>query len=134
MADTSAERYLALKTTMMPRDTNPHGTIFGGVILSYIDLAGANGARHAIRAAGWPAQLIVTVAMDRVEFHEPVHVGDMVSFFTHVERVGTTSLTMHVEVETERDNQIVKVTEAAITFVAVKSLEGRRTPTPIRGE
>ncbi|MBT4500455.1 MAG: acyl-CoA thioesterase, partial [Gemmatimonadetes bacterium] len=68
MEDYQAERYLALKVAMMPRDTNPHGTIFGGVILSYIDQAGHVGAHHQIRCAGWPDPLLVTVAMASVEF------------------------------------------------------------------
>ena len=86
------ERYLAVKVAMMPRDTNPYGTIFGGVLLSYIDQAGAIGARHEIQQRGFPAQSLVTVALDRVEFHEPVFVGDTVSFWTEVRRIGTTSI------------------------------------------
>jgi acyl-CoA thioesterase YciA len=93
----TGERYLAIKVVMMPRDTNPHGTIFGGVILSYIDLAGAVGATHQIRQAGWPEQPIVSVAMASVEFHRPVFVGDMVSFWTRLVRVGNTSITMRVD-------------------------------------
>lgn len=133
MSASRDERFQALKTVMMPRDTNPHGTIFGGVILSYIDQAGAVGARHEIRRAGWPEQPIVTVAMDRVEFHEPVHVGDVVSFYTELVRVGTTSITIHVTVETDRNAQPIKVTEAAVTYVAVAQTAAGRTPVPMRG-
>lgn len=127
------ERYLALKVVMMPRDTNPHGTIFGGVLLSYIDQAGAVGARHAIRCAGWPDQPIVTVAMNSVEFHQPVYVGDTVSFFSEVARVGRSSITMHVVVEADRDGQALKLTEAEVTYVAVAVRDGRRQPVPLRG-
>jgi len=130
----SEERYLALKAVMMPRDTNPYGTIFGGATLSYIDQAAVVGAKHAIRHAGWPDQSLVTVAMNGVEFHEPVFVGDVVSFLTDVVRVGRTSITMHVVVETERKNEIVRLTEAQVTYVAVKVEGDRRRPVPIRGE
>ena len=107
----SGERYLAVKVVMMPRDTNPYGTIFGGVILSYIDLAGAVGAHHEIRRAGWPDQPLVSVGMKSVEFHRPVFVGDIVSFWTEVVRVGQTSITMHVAVEADRRGQEVQLTE-----------------------
>jgi acyl-CoA thioesterase YciA len=128
------DRHLALKAVMMPRDTNPYGTIFGGVLLSYIDQAGAEGARHEMRVAGWPARTIVTVAMDKVEFYEPVFVGDVVSFYTRLERVGRTSITVHVDVETERAGGPLRLTEAMVTYVAVDQSAGRRAPVPIRGE
>jgi len=132
MNETSSEPYLALKAMMMPRDTNPYGTIFGGVILSYMDQAGAIGAQHEIRQAGWPDRPVVTVAMNAVEFHEPIFVGDVLSFYTRVVRVGRTSITIHVSVETDRDGRPTKLTEAEITYVTVK-LEGvRRQPVPIR--
>jgi len=127
------ERYLAIRVMMMPRDTNPHGTIFGGVILSYADQAGAVGAQRVIRKAGWPEQPIVSVAMNSVEFHRPVFVGDAVSFWTRLVRVGNTSITMHVDVQTERDGQKVQLTEAEVTYVAVDLSEGGRRPVPIRG-
>ncbi len=123
--------YLAIKAAMMPRDTNPMGTIFGGVILSYIDQAGAIGARYAIRKNGWPARGLVTVAMDKVEFHEPVFVGDVVSFETRPLRWGRTSVTMHVNVLAERDGNPVQLTEAQVTYVAVE-VPGDRRPIPIR--
>lgn len=134
VSDPSDKGYLALKAVMMPRDTNPYGTIFGGVTMSYIDQAGAVGARHAVRQEGWPDQPIVTVAMNSVEFHEPVFVGDSVSFYTKVARVGRTSITMHVIVETDRDGDTVRLTEAQVTYVAVNLDEEGRPPVPIRGE
>ena len=134
MADQPQPRYLATKVVMMPRDTNPHGTIFGGVLLSYIDQAGVIGAAHEIRRAGWPEQLMVTVAMNRVEFHQPVFVGDVVSFWTQLVNVGRTSITMHVVVEADRDGHVVNLTEAEVTYVAVRAIDGQRTPAPIRGE
>lgn len=86
------EPYLAIQVVMMPRDTNPHGTIFGGVILSYLDQAGAIGARHAVAAAGGEQPVLVTVAMNRVEFTKPVLVGDVVRFLTRPVRMGRTSI------------------------------------------
>ncbi len=110
-----AARRLALQVVTMPRDTNQYGTIFGGVILSYIDQAGFVEAR---RNGGhkW-----VTVALDRVEFKQPVHLGDIVAFHTSTTRAGTTSVTVKVEVEAERylGGATVAVTEATITLVNI---------------
>ena len=128
------DRYLALKTVMLPRDTNPHGTIFGGVILSYIDLAGAVGAHHAIRSRNWPDQALVTVGMKSIEFHRPVWVGDVVSFTTRVVRVGRTSLTVQVSVDTERDGAAVHLTDAEVTYVSVSGPPQDQRPVAIRGE
>ena len=133
MCRPSEERHLALKAVMMPRDTNPYGTIFGGVVLSYIDQAGAVGARHEIRRAGWPDQPIVTVALNSVEFHRPVFVGDTVSFWTRILRTGRTSITIHVEVEADRDGKSVALTEADVTYVTVNSTGGDRHTVPLRG-
>jgi acyl-CoA thioesterase YciA len=130
----SDEPYLALKAVMMPRDTNPYGTIFGGVNLSYMDQAGAVGAQHAIRLAQWPEQPIVTVAMNGVEFHEPVFVGDVLSFYTRVVRVGRTSITMHVTVEADRNGEPKTLTQAEVTYVAVRLDGDHRQTVPIRGE
>ena len=104
----------AIRVLMMPRDTNAHGTIFGGVILSHIDQAGAVAAhRHGCRR-------VVTVAMEKVVFHAPVQVGDLVSFYTEVEKTGRTSITVRVEVEAERrDGGAVKVTGADVTYVNI---------------
>ena len=133
MAEIPFERYLATKVVMMPRDTNPHGTIFGGVILSYLDQAGAVGARHEIERQGFPPRLLVTVAMEGVEFRQPVLVGDTLSFWTEVQRIGTTSITVHVDVEAERDRQARQVTQATVTYVAVELHGEARRPVPIRG-
>ena len=129
-----SERYLAIKVVMMPRDTNPYGTIFGGVLLSYIDQAGAVGVRHEIRRAGWPDKPIVSVGMNAVEFHRPVFVGDVVSFWTKLVKVGRTSITMHVDVEADRRGEVVHLTEAEVTYVAVDMTGDERRPVPIRGE
>jgi acyl-CoA thioesterase YciA len=104
-----------LRVTMLPRDTNAHGTIFGGVILSHIDLAGA------VAASRYARRNFVTRAMREVEFIAPVYVGDVVSFYTSIQRRGTTSLTIRVEVEAERlDNprHTVRVTAAEVVYVA----------------
>lgn len=113
----------AIRVLMMPRDTNAHGTIFGGVILSYIDQAGAIEARRQ------GLQFMVTVSMDRVVFHEPVFVGDLVSFWTETLRIGTTSITTKVTVEAIRNpNRRVTVTEAQVVYV---NLGEDRKPKPI---
>jgi acyl-CoA thioesterase YciA len=121
------ERVPAIKVLLLPKDTNPRGTIFGGVILSNIDLASAVEARKTA-ARHW-----VTKAMREVEFHEPVYLGDVVNFFTDTVRVGRTSITVKVSVEAERwgsgHGERVKVTEAEVVLVSVDE-SGR--PTPIR--
>ena len=132
-ASAAGPRRLSLRVVTMPRDTNQYGTIFGGVILSYIDQAGAVGARHELRSRGWPEQPMVTVGMERVEFHQPVFVGDVVSFWTRLERVGRTSVTMHVTVDAEQGGQLVNLTEATVTYVAVSLTADGRRPAPIRG-
>ena len=110
-------RDAAIRLTMMPRDTNAHGTVFGGIILSYIDVAGGvEAVRHTKH------DRFVTVAMKEVIFHEPVFIGDLVSFYAKTLRVGSTSITVHVDVEAERfgiQGQKVKVTSAEVTFVAI---------------
>ena len=131
-------RIPAIKVLLLPKDTNAHGTIFGGVILSHIDLA------SAIQARTVAAQRYVTRAMREVEFHEPVFVGDIVSFFTETVRIGRTSVPVRVLVEAERwgapspagraadtPAERIKVTEAEVVFVAVNA-EGH--PVPIRPE
>ena len=128
------ERYLAVKVVMMPRDTNAVGTIFGGVLLSYIDQAGAVGAAAEIRNQGWPTPALVTVAMNGVEFHEPVRVGEVVSFWTRVVRIGRTSITTHVSVEAERENGPTKLTEAEVVYVAIDKDSPARTTVDIRGK
>jgi acyl-CoA thioesterase YciA len=126
------EPYLAIRVVMLPRDTNPHGTIFGGVILSYLDQAGAIGARHAVAQAGGPVPMLVTVAMNRVEFKRPVLIGDVVSFHTRLVRIGRTSITMHVSVEAERQGATVgTLTEAEVVYVAVDPNSQERRPVPL---
>jgi acyl-CoA thioesterase YciA len=114
---TVVTRDAAIRLTMMPRDTNAHGTVFGGVILSYIDIAGGvEAVRHTKH------ERFVTVAMNEVIFHEPVFIGDLVSFYAKTTRVGNTSITIHVDVEAERfgnHGEVVKVTSADLTFVAI---------------
>jgi acyl-CoA thioesterase YciA len=104
----------SIRVVMMPKDTNAHGTIFGGVILSYIDQAGA------VEAKKHRTEFLVTIAMREVVFHEPVYVGDLVSFYTELIRIGRTSITVAVEVVATRGNDPgnqVKVTQAEVTFV-----------------
>ncbi len=117
MTEIDTGRDAAIRLTMMPRDTNAHGTVFGGVILSYIDIAGGVEAIRHTRH-----NRFVTVAMKEVLFHEPVFIGDLVSFYAKTTRVGNTSISIHVDVEAERfgtPGVLVKVTEAEITFVAI---------------
>lgn len=117
---------LAIRVSMLPRDTNPGGTIFGGVILSQLDLAGGIEARkHADK-------LFVTVAIRGVEFIAPVFVGDVVSFYTHTVKIGRTSVTVGIIVEAMRyrsSHHIVRVMEAEAIYVAV---DEDRKPIPIK--
>lgn len=116
-------RNTALRLLMLPRDTNQYGTIFGGVILSAVDQAAfIEARRHGLHR--W-----VTAAVDRVEFIAPVQVGDVVSFLTRTMRRGRSSVQVEVRVEAERflTGELVKVTEAALTMVAVDST-GRSIP------
>jgi acyl-CoA thioesterase YciA len=114
---TQTYRDPAIRITLLPRDTNSQGTVFGGVILSYIDMAGAIEAhRHTGMAR------FVTVAMREVIFHKPVFVGDLVSFYAETVCIGNTSITIRVIVETERvgaSTEQVRVTEAEVVYVAV---------------
>ncbi|MDX2117704.1 MAG: hotdog domain-containing protein [Planctomycetota bacterium] len=115
MSNDPAVRTLALRVVTMPRDTNHYGTIFGGVILSYIDQAGfVQARRHGNHK--W-----VTAAIDRVEFKAPVHLGDVVNFYAHTTREGTKSVTIAIDVEAERytDGSVVPVTSATLTMVSV---------------
>jgi acyl-CoA thioesterase YciA len=124
-----ADPYIAIQIVMMPRDTNPHGTIFGGVILSYIDMAGALAARREVALRGGSADVkIVTVALNRVEFKQPVMVGDVVRFETSVSQIGRTSITMHVNVMAERAGQQIHVTDAEVVYVGV---DENRQPVPL---
>jgi acyl-CoA thioesterase YciA len=123
-----SERFPAIRVTMLPRDTNAYGTIFGGVILSYIDLAGGIECRRQ------SPKKFVTKAMREVAFVAPVYLGDLVTFYTRTVRIGTSSITVDVEVEAERlglagTKEIVRVTEAEVIYVAVSN-DG--TPIPIK--
>ena len=132
----SEAREPAIRVAMMPRDTNAFGTIFGGVLLSYIDQAGA------VEAHKHTTKKIVTVAMREVVFIQPVFVGDLVSFYTETVRIGRTSITIRVVVEADRLVEIaprasgrgrerVKVTEAEVVYVAVSD---DRRPVPLTDE
>ncbi len=115
----------AIRVLMMPRDTNAQGTIFGGVILSFIDQAGAIEARRQ------GARIMVSVAMDKIVFHQPVFVGDLISFWCETLRIGNTSITVKVVVEANRyndPNEKVLVTEAQVVYV---NLGQDRRPSPI---
>ena len=126
-----SDSYLAIQVVMMPRDTNPHGTIFGGVILSHIDQAGAIGARREVIRAGGKLPILVTVAFNRVEFKQPVLVGDVVRFLTRLVHMGRTSITMHVAVEAERGDGVRQVTEAEVVYVAIDLDSPERKPVPL---
>lgn len=122
-------RIPAIRVVLMPKDTNALGTIFGGVILSHLDVAGAIEARrHA------PHKLFVTVAMTHVVFEAPVYVGDVVSFFTETLRVGRTSVTVRCQVIAERLREpgvSARVMDAEIVYVAVDAM---RQPIPVKDE
>ena len=128
-----SEPYLAIQVVMMPRDTNPGGTIFGGILLSYIDQAGAVGARREVVRAGGKLPMLVTVAINRVEFKKPVLVGDVVRFLTRPVRIGRTSITMQVRVEVERGQEVLHVTEAEVVYVAVDPNSPERRPVRLLG-
>ncbi|MFH1679370.1 MAG: acyl-CoA thioesterase [Candidatus Eisenbacteria bacterium] len=116
----------AIRITLLPRDTNPHGTIFGGIILSYIDQAGAVAAKRVTR------RKVVTVSMHEVVFKKPVYVGDLISFYAEVTKVGRTSIATKVVVEAQREgnpDEVVRVTEAGVVFVAV---DDGGNPVPVR--
>jgi len=119
------ERMPAIRVMMMPRDTNAHGTIFGGVILSHIDQAGAVAAIEA----GFGK--VVTVTMNQVVFHHPVRVGDLVSFYAEIVKTGRTSVCVQVEVEAFRrgDGTTVQVTQADVTYVHIND-QGQPIPVP----
>ncbi len=124
----AATRALAIRTTLLPKDTNPAGTIFGGVILSLIDQAG----EIAMRSIN-PHRRYVTIAMDSIMFHAPVFVGDLVSLYTCHVKVGNTSVSVQVDVMVERRDRPgaeVRVTEAKVTYVAIG---GDGKPIPVNG-
>ena len=120
---------LVMKVIPMPADANANGDIFGGWVMAQVDLAGSVlAARHA-------QGRMATVAVNQFIFKQPVRVGDILSFYSHLTRVGRTSITVQVEVFAERfsaQGQYVKVTEASLTYVAI-DMEGRPRPIPKEG-
>jgi acyl-CoA thioesterase YciA len=118
----------AIRVVLMPKDTNAHGTIFGGVILSHIDIAAA------IEVRKHTPKKIVTKAMHEVVFVAPVFVGDIVSCYTSLVKIGRTSITVRVVVEAERvnyPNERALVTEAEVVYVAI---DENRKPIPIQDQ
>ena len=112
----------AIRVVLQPKDTNKQGTIFGGVILSYIDLAGA------VEATKTTNQRIVTAGIKEVDFKAPVLIGKVVSFYTKTTKIGRTSITVRVDVESTRGHKEVHVTSAELTFVC---LDENGKPTPV---
>jgi acyl-CoA thioesterase YciA len=116
----------ALRVMPMPADANQNGDIFGGWIMAQVDVAGGTAAGRVARGR------IATVAVKEFVFKQPVQIGDVLSFYAEVVRVGTTSVTVRVEVFAERkpsDPKVVKVTEATLTYVAIDAA-GRPRPVP----
>ena len=127
-----SDPYIAIQIPMMPADTNKHGTIFGGVLLSNIDLAGAIAAHRELQLRGGnPKASFVTVAINRVEFKKPVMVGDVVRFETTIVRIGRTSITVRIDVYAERGIETIHVTEAEGVFVGVDLSTPERKPVPL---
>lgn len=121
------ERPVTLRVVPRPSDVNPSGDIFGGWIMSQVDIAGSIPALRTARGR------VVTVAVNSFVFKEPVLVGDVVSFYADVARIGRTSITVNVEVFAERGMpaSCVKVTEATLTYVAV---DQNRKPRPVNAQ
>jgi len=116
----------ALRVVPMPADSNQNGDIFGGWIMAQVDIAGGIVAGRIARGR------VATVSVDSFVFKQPVQIGDVLSFYAELERIGNTSITVNVEVYAERgrsEAKVVKVTEAALTYVAI-DLEGKPRPVP----
>jgi acyl-CoA thioesterase YciA len=121
-----ADRQLVMRVMPMPADANANGDVFGGWIMAQVDLAGA------VLPARIAKGRIATVAVNQFVFKQPVSIGDLLSFYAKVERVGNTSITVRVEVYAERNPanlQVVKVTEANLTYVAIDA-DGQPRPVP----
>ena len=118
---------LSLRTLAMPRDANPSGDIFGGWVLSQMDIAAGMSASQRARGR------VATVAIDAMTFKLPVYVGDILCVYTDIERIGTSSMAIHVEAWVQRDRvgERVKVTEGKFTFV---SIDDQRKPRPVPPE
>jgi acyl-CoA thioesterase YciA len=117
---------LAIRTLAMPADANPAGDIFGGWLMSQMDVAG--GVTAAMRARG----RVATVGVQAMAFHRPVLIGDVLCCYTDIEQVGRTSITIRVEAWVERGtapDRLIKVTEGVFTFVALDK-NGRPRPVP----
>ena len=114
-----------IKVIAMPQDTNPDGDIFGGWIVSMMDIAGAVIARRTVR------NRIVTVAMENIQFHKPVFVGDFLECFSRVVKIGRSSITVEVDVYVERalTGEVERVTQGCFIYV---SIDADRRPSPIR--
>lgn len=125
------DRPPTLRLTPMPSDTNATGDIFGGWMVSQIDIAGSIAAYRRARCH------VVTVAINSVQFHEPTFVGDVISCYADVIKVGRTSLTVSVDVYAERISpqglHVAKVTEATLTYVAIDENRKPKTITPEGG-
>ncbi len=120
---------LVLRVMPIPADANANGDIFGGWIMAQVDIAGAVLPARVARGR------LATVAVNQFVFKQPVSVGDLLSFYAGIERIGTTSITVHVEVFAERGPvrpQQVKVTDASLTYVAIDA-EGRPRAIPAQG-
>lgn len=118
-------RQPTIRVAARPADTNAGGDIFGGWIMAQVDIAGSIAAYRLAKGR------VVTVAVDSLQFHQPVLVGDLISCYAEVVRVGRTSITVQVEVFAERDQdgiQHLKVTEAKLTYVAI---DAQRRPRPV---
>jgi acyl-CoA thioesterase YciA len=124
MVELPKGREVTLRVVPMPSDANYTGDIFGGWIMSQVDIAGSIPALRLARGR------IATVAVNSFTFKQPVLIGDLVSFYADIVRVGRTSITVDVEVYVERRtlNEVVKVTEATLTYVAV---DDQRRPRPV---
>lgn len=125
MADIAQEeKELVIKVVAMPSDTNPGGDMFGGWIVSQMDLAAYLHARRFVKSR------MVTVAIDNLVFHKPIFVGDCVICYAWLEKIGRTSITVHVEVMVERRDSLKeeKVTEGRFVFVAI---DEERKPKPV---
>ena len=122
---TAPEGDLTLQTVAFPKDTNSGGDIFGGWVISQMDIAAGTTAQQ--RAKG----RVATVAIEAMRFHAPILVGDLVSVYTKIVKTGRTSLTMHVEtwVRRQRTSELLMVTEGDFTFVAIKD-SGIKRPLP----
>ena len=120
------DRQLVMRVMPMPTDANGNGDIFGGWIMAQVDLAGA------VLPARIAKGRIATVAVNQFVFKQPVSIGDLLSFYARVERIGRTSVTVNVEVFAERNPAkltVVKVTEANLTYVAITD-QGQPRPIP----